>query len=122
MTWNVHGILESQSDRALRDIHRRAGLVTPDGMPLVWFARIRGKRDVRRVYGPDLMRAVCGRSVRKGYRHFFYGGADEQVLDRLTHNLRRDFPGIQIAGAYSPPFRTMTDEEDERLVAYIKRA
>ncbi len=71
----VHGVMESQLDPALRAIHNRAGLVTPDGMPLVWISRLRGHREVERVYGPDLMLACCEASVAKGYRHFFYGRA-----------------------------------------------
>lgn len=116
---NVHGIMASQSDLVLRDIHRRAGLVTPDGMPLVWLARLRGHRHVGRVYGPDLMLAVCEQSVRTGARHFFYGGTSPRVLDLLTHNLGRRVPGIQIAGAYAPPFRPLTPDEDEDVVARI---
>jgi N-acetylglucosaminyldiphosphoundecaprenol N-acetyl-beta-D-mannosaminyltransferase len=119
---NVHGLMECQDDGAMRDIHRRAGLVVPDGMPLVWFARLRGRRGVERVYGPDLMLAVCAASVSKGYRHFLYGGASRRVLDLLTDNLRCRFPGIRIAGAYSPPFRALTAEEDRTLVAQINAA
>jgi N-acetylglucosaminyldiphosphoundecaprenol N-acetyl-beta-D-mannosaminyltransferase len=42
----VHGVMESQADPRLRDIHNRAGLVTPDGMPLVWISWLRGHRQV----------------------------------------------------------------------------
>src|SRR6266576_6100967 len=69
----VHGVMESWRDESLRHIHNAAGLVTPDGMPLVWLSRLMGFRQVERVYGPDLMLAVCERSISCGYRHFFYG-------------------------------------------------
>ncbi len=65
----VHGVMESQDHPELRDIHNCAGLVTPDGMPLVWLSRLKGYRHVERVYGPDLMLACCAASVSKGYRH-----------------------------------------------------
>src|ERR671922_2584777 len=71
----VHGVMESWRDEELRRIHNAAGLVTPDGMPLVWLSRLMGFRQVERVYGPDLMLAVCERSATRGYRHFFFGGA-----------------------------------------------
>ena len=61
----VHGIMESQRDESLRKIHNQAGLVTPDGMPLVWISRWKGKTFVERVYGPDLMLEVCQQSVSK---------------------------------------------------------
>jgi N-acetylglucosaminyldiphosphoundecaprenol N-acetyl-beta-D-mannosaminyltransferase len=114
----MHGVMESQRDEALRRIHNSAGLVTPDGMPLVWLSRLRGFPHVERVYGPDLMLALCRHSVARGHRHFFYGG-DEDVADRLAANLQRRFPGLQIAGVYAPPFRPLTPEEDERIVCAI---
>jgi N-acetylglucosaminyldiphosphoundecaprenol N-acetyl-beta-D-mannosaminyltransferase len=117
----VHGTMESQRDAELRRIHNAAGLVTPDGMPLVWLSRALGFRHVRRVYGPDLMRTVCQHSVRQGYRHFFYGGAPG-VADKLAGCLQDLFPGIQIAGTYCPPFRPLTPEEDLAVVAQINMA
>ena len=52
---SVHGIIDSHSDPVLRTIHNSAGMVTPDGMPLVWLSRLSGKSGVSRVYGPELM-------------------------------------------------------------------
>lgn len=115
----VHGVMESQRDPALRAIHNRAGLVTPDGMPLVWLSRRAGHRHVERVYGPDLMLALCERSVAAGYRHFLYGGA-EGVPERLADRLRGRFPGLRIVGTYSPPFRELTEEEDRAVVERIE--
>ena len=117
----VHGVMESQLDPALRVIHNRAGLVTPDGMPLVWISRLRGHRGVERVYGPDLMLACCESSVAKGYRHFFYGGATG-VPERLSERLHKRFPGLQIAGQWSPPFRELTTLEEAELIERINAA
>jgi len=117
----VHGVMESQSDPALRQIHNKAGLVTPDGMPLVWLSRVMGQHDVDRVYGPDLMLAYCQHSVEKGYRHFLYGSSPA-VLAQLESNLRRQFPGIMIVGVISPPFRALTAEEDQATVDEINGA
>src|SRR5262245_48053778 len=64
---DVHGVMESQRDEQLKQIHNRAGLVTPDGMPLVWLSRLKGFARVERVYGPDLMLAICRRSLAKRY-------------------------------------------------------
>lgn len=114
----VHGIMESQRDEGLRCIHNDAGLVTPDGMPLVWLSRLMGFQDVERVYGPDLMLAVCERSPELGYRHFFYGGAPG-VAEKLGIRLQSRFPSLQVAGTYSPPFRPLTPEEDRGVVALI---
>jgi N-acetylglucosaminyldiphosphoundecaprenol N-acetyl-beta-D-mannosaminyltransferase len=114
----VHGVMESRRDERLRGIHNAAGLVTPDGMPLVWWTRARGCSHVSRVYGPDLLLACCDRSMTTGYRHFFYGGGDG-VADLLARRLSRRFPGLIVAGTYTPPFRPLTREEDDEVVARI---
>ena len=114
----VHGVMESQDDPSLRDIHNRAGLVTPDGMPLVWVSRLKGYRHVERVYGPDLMLACCAASVSKGYRHFLYGGAPG-VPERLAARLQQRFPGLMVAGTWSPPFGKPTSGEERAIIERI---
>lgn len=114
----VHGIMESQRDEILRQIHNRAGMVTPDGMPLVWISQVKGHRIVSRVYGPDLLLAVCERSIMTGARHFLFGGA-EGVPQRLASVLQSRFPGLHIAGALSPPFRPLTQEEQASTLRKI---
>jgi N-acetylglucosaminyldiphosphoundecaprenol N-acetyl-beta-D-mannosaminyltransferase len=111
----VHGIMESQRDPELRRIHNDAGLVTPDGMPLVWLARQAGFAGVDRVYGPDLLLACCEASVKHGYRHFFYGG-DTGVPELLAERLAARFPGLRVVGTYSPPFRPLLPDEDADVV------
>ena len=117
----VHGVMESHGDARLRDIHNQAGLVTPDGMPLVWVSRWQGHAHVERVYGPDLMLACCEAGLPKGYRHFFYGGAPG-VPERLVARLKQRFPGLRIAGTWSPPFRELTPAEERDLVEAIAAA
>jgi N-acetylglucosaminyldiphosphoundecaprenol N-acetyl-beta-D-mannosaminyltransferase len=114
----VHGVMESQRDPELRRIHNAAGLVTPDGMPLVWLARRAGFPHVDRVYGPDLMLACCDRSVRLGYRHFFYGGGPG-VPERLADRLATRFPGLRGGGTYSPPFRSGGGAESDDVIQRI---
>jgi N-acetylglucosaminyldiphosphoundecaprenol N-acetyl-beta-D-mannosaminyltransferase len=117
----VHGVMESRRDETLRQIHNQAGMVTADGMPLVWWSRLQGWGHARRVYGPDLMLACCERSIATGYRHFFYGGGDG-VADLLARRLARRFPGLAVAGTYTPPFRPLSAEEDETVVNLINEA
>jgi N-acetylglucosaminyldiphosphoundecaprenol N-acetyl-beta-D-mannosaminyltransferase len=76
---------------------------------------------IRRVYGPDLMLAVLGRAAERGWSSFFYGGA-EGTPELLASRLQERFPGLRIAGTYSPPFRPVTAEEDEAIVARINDA
>jgi N-acetylglucosaminyldiphosphoundecaprenol N-acetyl-beta-D-mannosaminyltransferase len=117
---DVHAIMQSRWNADFRAIHNGAGIVTPDGMPLVWLCRAAG-RDVSRVYGPDLLLATCAHSVAKGYRHFFYGGAPG-VADTLAALLRERYPGLVVAGTHTPPFRALTDAEARAVSARINQA
>lgn len=117
----VHGVMASRDDPGLRAIHRRAGLVTADGMPLVWISRHRGAPHAQRVYGPDLMLAAFQRSRATGWRHYLYGGSP-LTLDRLQANLRSRFPDAPIVGACSPPFRPLTAGEQRTVQERIAAA
>ena len=117
----VHGVIESRSDPELRAIHDRAGLVTPDGMPLVWMARKLGHPGTRRVYGPDLMRTLTELSARRGYRQYYFGGGPG-LAERLRDTLLERFPNLRVAGMHSPPFGAVSPEEDEAMVAAINAA
>jgi N-acetylglucosaminyldiphosphoundecaprenol N-acetyl-beta-D-mannosaminyltransferase len=115
----VHGVIESQDDAELRRIHNEAGMVVPDGMPLVWISRLQGYRRVDRVYGPDLMLEVCRRSLAAGYRHFLYGGA-QGVPTLLARRLSDRFPGLDVVDTVSPPFRPPTEAEYDATAARIE--
>ncbi|CAN5778183.1 WecB/TagA/CpsF family glycosyltransferase [soil metagenome] len=117
----VHGVMESQRDEELRRIHNQSGLTTPDGMPMVWAGRWAGARWMRRVYGPDLMLALCERAAREGWSSYFYGGKDG-VPERLAEQLTARFPGLRVVGTYSPPFRALSEAEDEELIERINGA
>lgn len=111
----AHGVIECRRDPVLREIHAAAGLVTPDGMPVVWALRALGVPQVSRVYGPDFMLAVCGRF---NARHFFYGGAPG-VADILAEKLSARFADLAVAGTYCPPFRDLTEDEIDEICAHI---
>lgn len=117
----VHGVIESQRDEDLRQIHNNAFLVTPDGMPLVWSLRSAGHRDSSRVYGPDLMLGVFEAGQARGDRHFLYGSTPA-TLARLQERLLERFPNAEIVGTYSPPFRPLTSEEEAAIAKEINEA
>lgn len=114
---NVHTVVSCQSDRQLLDINNRS-LVTMDGLPLVWYANLVHRADVSRVCGPDLMLKCLDQGRDQGWKHFFLGGRPE-VLEDLQRNMLERFPGVAIVGLHSPPFRTLSDEEDRHLVDMI---
>ncbi|MEA2582813.1 MAG: N-acetylglucosaminyldiphosphoundecaprenol N-acetyl-beta-D-mannosaminyltransferase [Thermomicrobiales bacterium] len=117
----VHTVMECQRNPGLLDVVNGAGLRTPDGMPLVWLSRRAGHRDVARVYGPDLMLALCARSKMSGHRHFFYGGAPG-VADELARRLQMRFPGLKVAGTHTPPALPIGAVEDATTIRRINEA
>ncbi len=113
----MHGVAEAREDPRLQAMLNAADLVVPDGMPLVWLGRWHGYPLARRVYGPELMETFC-RKTQAQYRHFFYGGAPG-VPERLAEIMRQRY-GIRVAGTYSPPFRPLTEAEEEEVIALIQ--
>jgi N-acetylglucosaminyldiphosphoundecaprenol N-acetyl-beta-D-mannosaminyltransferase len=115
----VHLVMVAQEDAEVRRAVLDATLVVPDGQPLVWALRALGHGTATRIYGPDLMERYCEHAAQTGTTAFLYGGRNEAALVRLTVNLRTRFPGLQIVGGHSPPFREPTAQEDERVAARI---
>jgi N-acetylglucosaminyldiphosphoundecaprenol N-acetyl-beta-D-mannosaminyltransferase len=108
----------SARDPEMMNIHHAAGMVTPDGMPLVWVSKWRSDFKIDRVCGSDLLDALsdAGRSV--GLSHYFYGGKPG-VAENMIRNLKSKYPGISIAGYTSPPFSRLTEAEDADMVRAI---
>jgi len=116
----VHGIMEAQRDSDFRKILNEALLVVPDGMPTVWVGRAQGFSRIGRVFGPDLMAEQCRRSVEKRFTHFLYGGKPT-VVQELRKNLEQWFPGIQVVGTITPPFRPLSVDEQAELEEMVAR-
>jgi N-acetylglucosaminyldiphosphoundecaprenol N-acetyl-beta-D-mannosaminyltransferase len=114
----VHGIMECQRSEQVKSAHRNAWLVVPDGMPLVYIGRSHGHKNMRRCFGPDLMSALLAHSVEREYTHFFYGGNDG-VAEKLEEKLEQRYPGLQVVGTYTPPFRPLNEQEKSELIEAV---
>lgn len=117
---SVNTIVEANRQPDLKELLNRGDLVAPDGVPLVWLGRLRGHQ-IARTYGPASMLAILDRGREHGYTHYFYGGAPG-VPEQLKARLEGLYPGIDVVGMYSPPFRALTPEEDEAVVRRINDA
>jgi N-acetylglucosaminyldiphosphoundecaprenol N-acetyl-beta-D-mannosaminyltransferase len=115
---SVHGLVVAQRDPTIRSALNRCGLAAEDGMPLVWWSRLTGFSQARRVCGSDLLDEVCAYGVPRKYRHYFYG-ASPRVLELLVDRLRRRHDGLIVAGYRSPPFRPLTPAEQADDIAAI---
>ena len=114
----VHGVMEAQSNAHLRSVLNGAFINAPDGMPMSWVGWLQGHRQMDRVYGPDFMANLCRISVSKGYRHYLYGG-QPGVAQGLKAALQKRFPGLQVVGTCTPPFRSLTQDEEAGLLADV---
>lgn len=114
----VYTVMMCQEQPALRELINRAGMVTPDGMPLVFLSRRMGQPHVGRVYGPDLMLAFAEMAAERGYTSYFYGGA-EGVPEQLADVLCARFPGLRVVGTTSPPYRELGVPEDDAVIEQI---
>lgn len=106
---DVHGIMQARNDPVLLELHHKAAMVTPDGMPLVWLGQNAGLA-VSRTCGPDLIDYVMAASVQNGVRHYFYGGKPG-VSEELASVFGERYPGLAIVGADTPPFRPLREAE-----------
>ena len=117
----VHTVMACQEDPALRAAVLGADFTLPDGQPLVWAMNALGHDLSSRVYGPELMERACARAARTGQRFYLYGGRSQGALVELARMLRLRHPGLQIVGGHAPPFRALTEGEEEAVAADIRR-
>lgn len=118
---NVHTTVMAFRDESYRKVQNSGAMALPDGQPLSIVSRRRGYSEAQRVPGPDLMPAILHLSEEKGYRHYFYGSTPE-TLEKLRKVLLDRFPKLQIVGMYAPPFRPLTEEEDQEAVRQINES
>lgn len=115
---NVHTTVTAYEDQEYCKVQNGGIMAIPDGGPLSSVGQKRGFKNMKRTTGPSLMGEIFKISAAEGYRHYFYGSTDE-TLEKLYSVLTESYPGIQIAGMYSPPFRPMTEDEDKEIVDRI---
>lgn len=116
---NVHMTMEAFDSPSYQEIINQADLVTADGMPLVWTLRKIGFKDQQRVYGPTLTEEILKMAADEQIPVGFFGSTTE-VLNQLVLNVKESYPQIEIGYIYSPPFKNLTDSEDEQVVAQIR--
>jgi N-acetylglucosaminyldiphosphoundecaprenol N-acetyl-beta-D-mannosaminyltransferase len=118
---NVNNVMEARHNSRFHAAMEAMDLSLPDGMPLAWLARRLGHRGARRIAGPDFVPEFCQSTAHHHYRHYFYGAAPG-IAEKMARNLQQMAGGMEIAGAFSPPFRALSAEEDNYIVEMINRA
>lgn len=115
---NVHSVVTARKDIAFAKVIRESDMATPDGAPVSWMLNRLGARNQQRINGPDLMWKYCAHAALTGDSIYLYGGSVD-TLAKLQNRLNGAYPDLQIVGAYSPPFRPLTEAEDVAVVEAI---
>ncbi len=116
----VHMVMESYDNAEFAAKVNGADLVITDGMPLVWMQKLQGASNATRVRANDLMIMMCRYAEKNNLSVGFYGGRQE-VIDAILQRAEKDFPGLRVAYAFSPPFRALTAGEEAIITAEINR-
>ena len=117
----MHGIMEAHKNSKFRIVLSAAEILAPDGILAILVARLHGHRIKKEDTGPDLLWRFSKIANKMSYKYFFYGDTDE-TLDLLCAKIGSEFPNLRIVGAISPPFRSLTAEEDMTIIEKINES
>lgn len=110
----VPAVISAKENPKIAEMYNKCTMAAIDGMPIVKIGLRKGYK-CERCAAPDIMGMMFEESIKQKKTHYFYGGKDQNVLKNLRENLEKNYPGIQIVGMYSPPFRPLTEEEDNKI-------
>jgi N-acetylglucosaminyldiphosphoundecaprenol N-acetyl-beta-D-mannosaminyltransferase len=111
----AHMLVEASRDESIRDAYASAAVVSPDGAPVAWSLRLLGQRGAECVSGPQMTKLLLVTAAEQNIKVGFYGGRQE-TLDRMMTSLVKQYPKLQVAYAYSPPFRPLEQGEQNEIV------
>jgi len=121
ITANLHYAMLCDRDPRLVEVNRRAAFLVADGMPMVWYARLRGRPLPERVAGADLVWHLCGRAALAGHRVFLLGGAPG-VAQQAATVLTWRYPGLRIVGTLTPPHRVWTADDNQKIIDTVRQS
>jgi N-acetylglucosaminyldiphosphoundecaprenol N-acetyl-beta-D-mannosaminyltransferase len=118
---NVHTIMEGFHDPEFREIINKAFLSIPDGKPLEIVGKIKGHKDISRLFGPTVMEKFIDWGRKDNVSHFFFGSSDEN-LEKLQLAIESRYPGTKIAGLIAPPYKPATDWDNKDFIRAINES
>lgn len=119
---NAYTLSVALRDVSYRQLLNASDINFADGHYVAMVGRWRGNKVMHeRVYGPTLMLRTVDAGRQNGLRHYLYG-ASTQTVTRLASALKERYPGADIVGVESPPFRPLTAAEEEALVERVQAA
>lgn len=121
VTANLNYLMLTEQHPRLQEVNDRALAVIADGHPIVKRSRLTPSPLPERVAGSDMIVELARLSAEKGYKIFFLGAAPG-VAQAAADDLMRRFPGLQVAGVESPPFRQLNAAEHDAMIQRIRDA
>lgn len=118
---NVHMLIEAYQDKAFCNVVTNANVITPDGKPLSWALQMLYGIKQDRVAGMDLLPDLLSEAIIQKLPVYFYGGSVE-LLNRTHVHIQQFYPKLNVVGFNSPPYRTLTADEDELIVEDINKS
>jgi len=108
----VHGLMTSLDNGGLGSVINKIDMIVPDGQPVRWALNSFYKSGLKdRVYGPTLTLNVLSKADKQGLSVYLYG-SKEITLNKFTDFIKRQYPGVTIAGVHVDRFREATAQED----------
>jgi len=112
---NAHVSVMTKKDSALKKAVNSATFAFPDGMPVYLVGHYLFGQNNQKISGPDFLQKIFEDKNFRALNHYFYGG-QEETLDLLIKELNQKYPGCNIVGSESPPFRTLSEEEEQQAL------
>jgi N-acetylglucosaminyldiphosphoundecaprenol N-acetyl-beta-D-mannosaminyltransferase len=113
---NPHSLVVARNDEHFLEALRSADLLLPDGAGIVLGAKLTGQSMAERVAGTEFFLETCGRATAASRLRFFFLGSTQAVLAGIVERIHREFPHVQCAGTYSPPFAESVPESESRKI------
>lgn len=118
---NTHAVVMAEESEKYQRVQNAAAMVFADGRPVAEYQKRKGCSKAERVAGPDFMTEIFKISAQNGYRHYFYGSS-EKTLAKLVEKLKEEYPGIEIAGYFSPPYEKKLKKDYTQDIERINSA
>jgi N-acetylglucosaminyldiphosphoundecaprenol N-acetyl-beta-D-mannosaminyltransferase len=115
---NVHTMIEGYWDSSYQAIINDGYLSIPDGKPLEVVGKLKGNKNIARLFGPTVMEKFIDWGRKDNVSHFFFGSSEE-TLFKLKQAIELKYPGAQIAGMISPPFKPVNEWNNEDFIQSI---
>lgn len=113
---NVHTIIEAVKNPLYKKILNKSFLSLPDGKPLSIVSKLKGEKNISRIFGPTFMEKTINWGQQHGLKHFFFGSSQE-TLNKMLNNINKKYPKALVVGSYSPPFKNaFSKEENETFI------